>query len=65
MDAFAVTRAVRAGYAFSQEGDLNFYNKNGKKTGPFKTLDDAAYAAIIEDEYNYESDPSEEEDDNE
>ena len=65
MDAFAVIRASRAGYDIFWKDEQAFYKKEGKIAGPFPTLDEAAYAAIIEDEYKYAYDSNEEEDDGE
>ncbi len=53
-DAFAIMRANRAGYEIfwlAREGEeAAWFRKDDKEYGPYKTLDDAAYAAISMDE---------------
>lgn len=54
VDAFAIMKANRAGYEIfwlsKEEGETAWFRKDGEEFGPFKTLDDAAYAAISMDE---------------
>jgi len=50
-DAFVIMQATRLGYEIMSDSDnMAWHRKNNKVTGPFKTLDDAAYAAINEHE---------------
>lgn len=52
-DAFVIMQATRLGYEIMSDSDnMAWYRKDNKVTGPFKTLDDAAYAAINEHEVN-------------
>ena len=51
VDAFAIMRANREGYelfTMKKEGEKDdcWFRKDGKEHGPFKNLDEAAYAAI-------------------
>lgn len=49
-DALAIMRATKLGYEIISDNDnLAWFRKDGKMEGPFKTLDDAAYAAIDDD----------------
>lgn len=53
VDTVILLRVARLGYSFSTDDD-NFYwfMKDGRRTGPFKNLDDAAYEALAEAEIN-------------
>jgi hypothetical protein len=47
MDAIPLLNATRLGYEIiSDNQDCNWYRKDGQMKGPFKTLEDASYAAI-------------------
>ena len=49
-DALAIMRATKLGYEILSDSDnLAWFRKGDKMEGPFKTLDDAAYAAIDDD----------------
>lgn len=49
-DAVPIMRAYRLGYEIVSDRDLNaWFVKDDRKVGPYKKLEDAAYAAI--DEY--------------
>lgn len=49
MDAYSVIKAWRLGYAVRYVSDTEYwYDHNDQTFGPFPTIDDAAYAALIE-----------------
>ena len=50
-DAFVIMQATRLGYEIiSDDVKRAWYRKNGKLVGPYKTLEDASYAAIEDHE---------------
>ena len=52
-DALPIIEATKLGYAiYSDEDNLAWYMINNRATGPYKTLEEAAYDAIAEYETN-------------
>ena len=50
-DAFVIMQASRLGYDIISDSDnMAWYRKDGKMVGPYKTLEDASYAAIEDHE---------------
>jgi hypothetical protein len=60
-DAFVIMQASRLGYEIMSDSDNRaWYRKDGKTVGPYKTLEDASYAAIEDYELKqYEDWPDE------
>ena len=53
VDTLILLIVARLGYSFSSDDDnMYWFMKDGRKTGPFKNLDDAAYEALAESEIN-------------
>lgn len=50
-DAAPILEAFRLGYVITSDDKLNaWFLRDGRKVGPYKRLEDAAYAAISENE---------------
>ena len=48
-DAAPIIEAFKLGYVITRDEQLDaWYLKDGRKVGPYKRLEDAAYAAISE-----------------